>query len=473
LSEAARSARAPDSAPATHPRSGGPIDWRRDARSFGRLTPESDLRVHYKVPRELKAICAAIAAVLVGVVVYSFVARVDKVVVTTGVLESSQPPLAVRSLYPGRIDRRLVDVGDVVRNGDLLIVVDPEQIDLHIERLLARQHALARHIWRDYHEIEPYLGLDERTLMRAEMSAIAQPSMTDSFRQQLSRRLANTLSILDASLVRLEADAAATGEQLESAAAIADLEELAYERVDHLYGSNAAHRSLLDESGRRVHEASARVAALRGSLLVLGSEQRKLQSEKDRAVNEFVVERLARIHDNVDEHRMAEADLAIQRAVRRDHDVRAPMDAIVDRVEAQGRGEVIAEGALLLELRPLFAMQDIQIEAELGSDAAVWVQPGMAFRASPAGRNTDSLNYLEGAVDYLSMSSRIRDGQRVFYLRGSVSAIHGEWRDDASANVLRPGLEVVLRIHTGDRRLIDYIVDPVLRHVRAAMREPS
>ncbi|MEY2893557.1 MAG: hypothetical protein RJA98_3465, partial [Pseudomonadota bacterium] len=164
--------------------------------------------------------------------------------------------------------------------------------------------------------------------------------------------------------------------------------------------------------------------------------------------------------------------LQTQQRLREGLVVKAPFDGVVDQLALKGPQEFIPENSPLISLRRDSGGQPLEIDILMPSDRAVWVQQGMAFRASAAGNNPEDHGYVRGAVSFISKSTEMKDGARVFRLRGRIDEYHLK-NPGAKESFLRPGMGLRVEVITGTRSLLNYVIDPFAKTLREAAREPN
>ena len=180
------------------------------------------------------------------------------------------------------------------------------------------------------------------------------------------------------------------------------------------------------------------------------------------------------LYNNLDAHQQTKFELAKKQRQRKDMIIRSPIDGTVDGVAIKGSEEFLSANSSLITLRPLFRKDDLLIEIQIPSAYAVWVKPGMSFRASALGNNPDDHGYINGVVDFVSESTSeaTAGGNRVYRMIGKITKFDLSARGLEPA-FLRPGLELNVEVKAGKRRLINYIFDPFTKHFRTAFSEPG
>ncbi len=141
------------------------------------------------------------------------------------------------------------------------------------------------------------------------------------------------------------------------------------------------------------------------------------------------------------------------------HQVRSPIDGVVQRLAVQAVGTVVTPAQSLLTVVPL--SRSVEVEAQVESKDVGVVQKGQSVEIKVATFQSVYHGTIPGHV------LRGPDKQMLNAQVGLVSSIR-VGLDRSTIQVgstevkLVPGMAVVVEIKTGQRRLIEHLVDPVL-----------
>lgn len=395
--------------------------------------------------------------------------QLDIVTVAPGRLISSDRIQVVQSFGHGVIDTIHVQDGELVEAGQLLVSLDPtaamaerdrlavsfEAADAERRRLIAELAALA------------LLAAPERAGSRAE----SLPEMPRAQHRAFAARLAEWF-----------ATRAVTTRDL--AAQRAEL-RVAEARV-------ARHAATLPIVSQRAHTLEA--LAAKGHVATdrwLELEQQRLALQHDLATERLRAQQLetaidalvARSHAQTAERRRSlETELAgrVQRTeeLRDEQDkaehrllqmqIHAPSAGHVQQLAVHTPGGVVTPAQELLRIVP--RGQRLEVEARLANRDI-----GHVLVGHPATVKVDSYPYtrhgtLSGTVRLLSADA-VEDerGGLAYGLRIALQST--TLRGGSDVVSLRPGMAVSVEIATGKRRIIDYLLTPLVRAARESMRE--
>lgn len=433
------------------------------------LNDNPEYSKRFNTPGDLKIMTLVILLVIVTAVTCAIVFTVDKIVPAQGVLETRAKLFEVRTAHQGFIKAIHVNEGMHVEPGETLVTFDTEQMDRELERLEQEMMTLRRSVWTDFYQIDDWLDDTTQSALRNSLASLPNPVDPMGYRSYLERALGHSLASLDQSIRGLETREVTLERQIRWLDETIAMEQGELARLKRLRDQGIESRSTVDQQERRLLELQSNRESLDSDLANTGTERDKLAVERNKLKDDFILERLLRLQDQLDQYTQAQSRLASRQRERNDMTVRAPFAAIVDEVLARGQHEVMDAGMALVKLRPRFNQEDLQIEIQIPSNYAIWVEPGMEFRASSLGSNPDDHGRLHGTVGFVSKSSEVVEGNRIYRMTGTITEVDV----NNPETFLRPGLQLRVEIKAGERRLINYLFDPFTKHLRTALSEPS
>jgi hemolysin D len=163
----------------------------------------------------------------------------------------------------------------------------------------------------------------------------------------------------------------------------------------------------------------------------------------------------------------------------------APIDGTVQQLAIHSVGGVVTPAQTLLTIVP--ADTTIEIEAMVDNQDIGFVHPGQDAQIKVDTFNFTRYGVLHGKVVTLSQDAIPRDGVGKSDLSkpgaapdsgvaepsyaAQVSLDQTRMQIDDKLLNLSPGMAVTVEIKTGTRRIIDYLLSPILRHSQESLRE--
>lgn len=150
------------------------------------------------------------------------------------------------------------------------------------------------------------------------------------------------------------------------------------------------------------------------------------------------------------------------------HNLRAPQAGRVVEIFTITPGAVLASGAPLMEIVP--DEDRLVIETRLAPEAIDTVHAGRPATVRLTAYKRAQAPVVDGEVSYVSadLLTDPLDGSNYFEARVTIGPEDLDGLGDAA---LVAGMPVEISIRTGERRAGEYLLEPLLRHMRRAFRE--
>lgn len=450
-------AEAPSRSP-TKPRRG------RDAREFLPAalevleTPASPLG---------RGIAIALSAFFAIAAAWAFLGHIDIVAVAQGRIVPVGGVKAVQSFEAGIVRAIHVRDGQRVKAGELLIELDPTESEVDREQLQRDRMEAATEVAR----IEAMLdGLAGGT-GTFEPPGDAEPSLialhADRLRSELAAYEAR-IAGLDAEYARMEADRAAL--EAESAKLKATrpflVEREATLRALEAEGHTARPvwleaKTLLVESEHDARVLERRMAEADAALLAAGRRKDELAAETRRQATEALQDARRRLELN---------DIALRSADKRERQqrLRAPADGTVQQLAVHTVGGVVSPAEILLVVVP--DTGELEVQAFVLNRDKGFVRAGQVAAVKLEAFPFTRYGYIDGAVLHLS-GDAIEDETRGLVYDARVSLAAGAIVAEGENVPLEPGMAVTVEIRTGERRVIEFLLSPLLRYRDESLRE--
>ncbi|MGD0764596.1 MAG: HlyD family type I secretion periplasmic adaptor subunit [Roseiarcus sp.] len=461
-------------------------------------------------------ICAFVAAALA----WSFIGRLDVHAVAPGKIETAGRAKVIEPLDPGKIAAIHVDDGSRVKIGDLLLELDPAEVDADenaardtlsasLAEIARRRFAIdtVRAVLR---EPAPPQGQSEQDATLAQLEAVAadaegriawDDAVPAAFRLREQAvlaadvtQLADTLKNLDKQMAQKEA----TRERLRMSIAFQDtLIETLTQRVNtrqEAIDLKVGTKINLYDAKEELEKSQSMLASDQGQLIETNAALAELQSEKTKTLAQFMADNENKLADaarKADEARQSLAKAAARRARTK---LYAPIDGVVQQVAVTTIGQVVTTGQQLLVVTPnegplqvqaLVANLDIGF-VKLGQEAAIKVDAfpftrfgvahGKVIRiASEAVDEQQAKRALANAASSANAANAAptsAPGQPEAFVFPVTIALDDSAMKIGDATIrLTPGMTVSVEIKTDSRRVIDYLLSPLAKVASEAMRE--
>jgi hemolysin D len=425
-----------------------------------------------------------LVAVFTLAFVWSWIGRVDIVAVSKGKIIPTGHTKIVQPFEIGVVRAILVHDGQKVKVGDILIELDPtmNQADLDHQRndLMAAKLDIAR--------LTAALESETNPDARFEPPQGATPEQVRMGEQFLAGQVSQFRSKL-ASLAGDEAQKRAELEsQKVSIGKIQTLLPLMEERTqmrktlfDHQTGSKLAYLENLQELLSSQQDLEVQTSRLKEAEAAVTASKAKLEETR----TEFHRQNLNDLTEATRKANGLAQDVAKSEQRTRFQGLTAPIDGTVQQLAVHSVGGVVTPAQTLLSIVP--ADSKLEIEAMVDNQDIGFVHAGQDAEIKVDTFNFTRYGLLHGKVVTLSQDAIPREGagksdpakqpgasdgatsEPAYAARVSLDQTQMQV-DDKLVN-LSPGMAVTVEIRTGTRRIIDYLLSPILRHSQESLRE--
>lgn len=397
---------------------------------------------------------------------WAWYGTLDIVSATVGEVVPGSKVRQIQHLEGGIVSEIRVQEREVVEAGQVIVTLDSTQIDAEVAELQSRVTSLRIDIARLEAELAGNNTADypEDLIARVPEQVEAARAIMETRRKRLAaefnvqRQLIaqRRQEIVEVS-ARLET-AEATRGFLDEQIKISDtlLKQNITNRMTHinllkdlatLDGQVKEDRALLQRTRAALEEARAKLSEIAERFTEEG------RAELSTARREFdeLTERLRKFQDS--QSRMV---------------IRSPVAGIVKTIAVSTVGGVIKPGDVLAEIVPLD--DRLVIDARMPLEDIGFVRTGQRAQITLTSADAARFGKLEGTVAGVSPDALL-DDEGVPYYSVRIEPDAQGFNDGDLEYRLYPGLRVASSIVIGERRIAQYILDPYVSSMRAAMRE--
>lgn len=399
---------------------------------------------------------------LLGAIIWASWARTDVVVRGEGKMVTDSPIIVMKPLEKTIIKQINVKIGDVVKKDQILITFDPTINIAEAERIKNEIKALEVQFARLQAEFrgEVYNGGSEQF---AKWQLAIYRQRQEYYRERIKYFDEARMQIATSKKARQDS----LNKQRERLKAMQRLEDmfkgLHEKKVSPL-------KDLLELSINRM-EMEANVDQLANDIMELDHRSGSLLAEKNSFIQEWrnsISEEMVSVDRNLTSYRkeLNKIDQLIKYVY-----LRAPCDAVVHEIASFSRGSAVQEAEALITLIPLD--DNIELEAEISPENIGKVKVNAPVRIKLTAYPFQKYGTLDGVVRNISedtLEKQIGGNVKTYYrARISVSGKLNGVKEDFR---LIPGMEVQCEIKCGRRRVIEYILYPLIKALDETAREP-
>ncbi|HWZ63608.1 MAG TPA: HlyD family type I secretion periplasmic adaptor subunit [Steroidobacteraceae bacterium] len=388
-----------------------------------------------------RLVARVLMALIACLLVWSGLGRMDIVVTAEGKLIPTGYTKEIASVDVASVRLVHVEEGQVVKAGDVLVELDSREVDSERDRALADwQNARLQYARAEALLSSLARGSSPRLAQLAGVPAQrwgeAQGQLQDQWRDLTAKR-----ARLDAAKLRYE-------EELPLATRrAADIAELAKS------GDVSRHDWLEAEQARI--EIARQLDDTVAQLTTLESGTRKDAQDELASAERTLAE-------SAQDERRASVHGELLRLV-------APVDGTVQELTVHTVGGVVPAAQPLMQIVPL--QQQVQMEAFLENKDVGFVSEGQAAAVKIDAFDYTKYGIFAARVIHVSRDA-IHDEKRGPLYSVKVALERSKLQVDGGRTAaLEPGMSGTVEIKTGSRRVIEYLLSPLIRHGGESLRE--
>jgi hemolysin D len=426
----------------------------------------------------------AICLVFFAALTWSWFGRLDIQAIASGKIQPQGQSKVVQPVDLGKVVAILVKNGSQVKQGDVLLELDPTET-------AADSEAFA-------HDVESAAAEADRRRAAIETASsdrrIAAPirftfSASEPVRQREQGALEADLAKLTAGQDTLKSQLSqtlATKRRLtdnitERETLIALDKELVNMR-EVLSSKGSGSRSLVIEASQRYETDLVTQMTDQGQLRETEEAAQGIERKLTELGAQFIAEQTEKLVDAERKRDHVMQDLVKAQSKNARTQLKAPVDGVVQQLAATTVGQVVAGGQTLmtivpvdtpLEIDALILNKDIGFVRE-GQQAVIKIEAfpftrygtieGTVTRISPDAvdmRNAPNLSEAAATVKPQGASSSSASSQPELGFPATISLPRHSIQVDEREVNLTPGMAVTVEINTGSRRVIDYVLSPL------------
>jgi HlyD family secretion protein len=403
----------------------------------------------------------AVILVTFGVVgTWAAYARLDRAVISPGVIVAEGSRKVVQHLEGGIVQEVLVRDGQTVRAGDVLVRIDPVQSRASADLLRGQLDAalILEARLRAEQDRTADLALPPEIAARRDDRDVAR--MVKDQASQLAERRASfqaQLALIEARVTQLKTEISGLAVEKASVEQQVALIQQELEGLRGLREKNLIplsrvlmmereHSRLEGVIGRSVAETAKAQNGINEAGMQAAQLKQKLQ--------ETLTAQLLDTRQKIAELR---EKLIVAQDVLRRHEVRASHQGVIQGLKVYTIGQVIRPGEPLMEIVP--TNDRLVISVQFAPNDLEAIQAGLRAEVKFPAFQTRRMPAIFGTLTMVSRDRLIDDGTKQPYFAGTVEIDDHQLPDGVKPRLLA-GLPAEIVISAGERTALDYLVAP-------------
>lgn len=406
-----------------------------------------------------------------GFLLWASLAPLDKGVPLSGTVTVATSKKAVQHLTGGTVEAILVKEGDVVKAGDVLVRMNAVQATVNAD--------IARVQYFTSRTAEARLIAErdgaKNIVFPPELESVRNdPRVTSNIRMQ-QQLFSSRQSAIQSELAAIDENVAGMVLQNKGLQESRDGKKL---QLQFLKEQLDGMRDLARE-GYVARNRLLELERTHAQLSTAISEDLSNIGRGQRQISEFRLRRIQRQQEYQKEVRtqlsevQKEADTLANRLTGLDYDianlmVKSPVDGTVVAMNVFTHGGVIAPGFRMMDIVP--SNDPLVVDGQLPVHLIDKVHPNLKVELIFSAFNQNLTPHVPGIVTQVSADRLVdeKSGQPYYTVKAKVAP---EGMKLISSLQVRPGMPVELFVKTGERTMMNYLVKPVLDHLKMSMTE--
>lgn len=393
--------------------------------------------------------------------------QLDIVAVAPGKLIPTGNVKVVQPASTGIVRRILVQNGEAVAAGQVLMELDPVQASADADRArVARADALLT-----IARVQALLqAQDSHTAPRVspvDQASADRQAQTQNFAEGTYREYVDKLASLRSELTRRQAELATTREEIEKLEQTVPLARRQAEDYKDLVGQKFVSSHDYIEKQRLAIEQTQELAAQRSHSRELEAAIDEQHHEIDTTSATFRREQDAALDKAEQDVRQAQDEETKANARRKQLNLIAPVDGIVQQLNVHTPGGVVTTAQTLMEVVPSDALV---VEAAVNNRDIGFVTEGQDVVIKIATFPYTRYGYITGRV--IKVSNDVSTDKKlgaVFVTR--IQIPESRFKVENKWVHLTPGMEVTAEIRTGTQKVWQYFLSPLLETGQESLHE--
>jgi adhesin transport system membrane fusion protein len=416
-------------------------------------------------PRGGRAILWMVLVLFVLAMFWASISKIEEVTRGEGKVIPSSHIQVVQNLEGGILSEILVDVGSLVKKGQLLLRIDETRFSSSFQqnrmkylsykakaaRLLAEANGTSFEVPQEVMAEKPEIGTREQELFESREREL-QSSL--AIQQEQINQRKHELEELNSKLAELTRTNALIQKELEltrplvGQGAVSEVEVLHLERqASQMQGDIETIRQTIPKAQSRYQEAQLALKEVKLAFF------NKAKSELNEVLSEL--------------EDVSASAVALEDRLNRTS-VRSPVNGTINRLLVNTVGGVIQPGMDLIEIVPL--EDTLVVEARIKPSDIAFLRPSQEAMVKFTAYDFTIYGGLEAKLEHISADSITDEKGNSYYLvrlRTTKSYLGPE----SNPMPIMPGMVARVDILTGKKTILSYLLKPVLRAKYMALRE--
>lgn len=393
--------------------------------------------------------------------IFICLAKIDSAVTAYGIFTPSSRKKIIQHLEGGIVEKIMIEEGDLVKQGQILVKLNEAASNAEYEAIRHNLYTKKIERLRVVAEIDNINNITPD----AELEKMIQnDTKLTIFLQQEKNKLQNNISVIQERINVLNLKKIQNSEQIRGLIKQINFvtKRISVLEHDQQVLELLKKQKLADHD--RLFAVQQEVLSLKGDLAErhalherLMKNNNEIESEID-LTHELHTKELKDLLQEIDTAlNQLQARLQISTDVFDRTSIRSPVDGIITMVNINGEGQVVNQNHDIMEIVPID--DDLIIEARVPPQSISIVNIGLTAKVMPIFPNQKITKPIYGKVIHVSHDAKIEPSREPYFI------VKIKFKADELQRMYKqkilPGMYANVFISTGERRMIEYIFEPL------------
>ncbi|QKV16983.1 HlyD family type I secretion periplasmic adaptor subunit [Oricola thermophila] len=416
-----------------------------------------------------RAIVLIVVAMIASFAVWASQTEIDEIARGEGRVIPASRTQTIQATEAGVVKEIAVQIGQVVKEGQLIIRLDDTTTASDLGEVEARARALKARVARL--EVEEAGNWDDGYACPADVAETA-PSICENEERLLAARRAgfrNTEGVLQQRLLQRRKELDEANANLQRLLGSLEISKRELALIEPMAKRRLVAETELIRAQRAINEVEGEIAALNEMIPRLQGAISEAELQLKELELQFRQEALTQKTDVLAELSVLEESARGEMTRVSRTDIRSPVDGVINTMEINTIGSFVQPGAVIAEVVP--TSEELLVEARISPRDVAFVVPGQPALVKITAFDFSIYGGLEGEVVNVSPDSIVdqKTGEPYFEVR--IKTDSAQLRKDENVFNITPGMICTVDIITGRKTILHYLLKPINKARQEAFTE--
>ncbi len=431
---------------------------KRHDRTVLDFMPSLSSAVLLKTSSGLHKVLWIIAFTVIFSLVWAYLSKVDDIVRTEGKIITTTNIQNISSLEGGILEKLYVQEGDRVKKGQVLLKLSDLKYKNEYEKNLTNKMSLLAKI--------------ERLEAQSQNRKIKINDEVVSFNEELmqneidlyninKKRFEASINVLKEQLIQRKNDLEEAYKNLESTQENYELINKEMEIKIPLVRERIISKVELIDLKRKQNDIDAEIKKIKGSIPSLKSSINEIKKSMEETKESYFSSTKDELIMSINDLNQVKKELDFFNEKVTQTNVLAPNDGIVNKINIKTKGEAISSGTIIAEIIPDsdYLLAEVKVDpSDIG-----FLYIGQKVRLKLRAYDFSLYGAVNGEISYISANTlkNIQENEKEKYIVHIKSK--NRYLNNNKKLEIKPGMTIDADIITGKKRVLNYILKPIVK----------